>query len=61
MNCLKCNEEVEEYWFSFGLPGTYCSDCIDLVIADHEYLSRLLDLFMDNLKKEFVKVKEAHE
>jgi len=54
--CLRCDTEVEDYWFTFGLPGAYCSECIDEVVNEHGYLSRLLDLFMDNLKKEFVKV-----
>ena len=54
--CLKCDTQVDEYWFTFGLPGAYCTECIDSVVEEHEYLSRLLDLFMDNLKKEFVKV-----
>ncbi len=56
--CLRCQQEIDEYWFSFGLPGAYCTPCMDVVVEEHEYLSRLLDLFMDNLKKEFVRIKE---
>lgn len=42
-HCLRCDKEVEDYWFSFGLPGQYCTPCMDIVIHDHEFLSRLVD------------------
>lgn len=55
--CLRCQQEIEDYWFSFGLPGAYCTECMDKVVEDHEYLSRLIDLVLENLKKEFIKMR----
>ncbi len=47
--CLRCDKEVEDYWFSFGIPGKYCSPCMEIVVIEHPYLLRLLDLMEHNL------------
>lgn len=56
--CLRCQQEIDEYWFSFGLPGAYCTECMDKVVEDHEFLSRLLDLVVENFNKELLKQKK---
>ncbi len=59
MNCLRCQQEIDDYWFTFGLPGAYCTDCIEThVVPEHEFLSRLLDLVVENFSKELLKQKE---
>lgn len=60
--CLRCNQEAEDYWFSFGLPGAYCTNCMDNhVIPDHEFLSRLIDLVLQNFNNALLKQKEEWE
>lgn len=62
MNCLRCQQEIDDYWFTFGLPGAYCTDCIEThVVPEHEFLSRLLDLVVENFNKELLKQKKEWE
>lgn len=49
--CLRCEQEVDSYWFTFGLPGAYCKECVDFVVDEHEFLSRLSDKIVDTLKQ----------
>lgn len=60
-HCLRCKKESEEYWFTFGLPGAYCAECVEFVVTEHEYLSDLIDKVLANLKQEFIKMKAKNE
>ena len=60
-HCLRCKKECEEYWFTFGLPGAYCAECVEFVVTEHVYLSDLIDKVLVNLKQEFIKQRASHE
>lgn len=53
--CLRCETAVDAYWFTFGLPGAYCTECIDFVMMEHEYLSRLADKLVESFQTELIK------
>lgn len=38
--CLMCDEEFASFWYSQNVPGSYCFDCIDVVVELHEFFER---------------------
>lgn len=40
MNCLMCDQEINHCWYSQGVPGNYCVECIGTVLELHEFFQR---------------------